>query len=284
MMALNIPWWGKIGVKLILSRLPFGYAVWQHLGLFRHGDMDTSEYAIRVFNSHIERTGLSDSIQSKILLELGPGDSIATAIIARAYGGRAILVDTGVFVRSDIAPYLDLAHVLAQQGLMLPDLSDCRTIDDILGRCEARYLTAGLNSLRQLEAASVDLIFSQAVLEHVRNKEFLETMQECRRILKTDGICSHQVDLRDHLGGALNNLRFSARIWESDFFTSSGFYTNRIGFGHMLDLIKQAGFQVDVSGVNRWEDLPTPRRKLATEFRTLSEEDLLISQFDLIMW
>jgi hypothetical protein len=31
-------------------------------------------------------------------------------------------------------------------------------------------------------------------------------MKELRRILKSTGISSHQVDLNDHLGGALNTL------------------------------------------------------------------------------
>jgi SAM-dependent methyltransferase len=283
MTTSTIPWWGKISAKLLLSRIPFGYAVWRRLGFFRHGEMDTSEYAIRVFNSHAERTGLADSLCGKTILELGPGDSIATAIIAKAHGGRAILVDVGAFVRADIAPYLTLGDVLARQGLTPPSLSDCRTIDDILARCESRYLTAGLTSLRQLDAASVDLIFSQAVLEHVRKKDVLETMREFRRILKSDGICSHQIDLRDHLGGALNNLRFHERIWESDLFASSGFYTNRIRFNHMLNLIEQAGFHADVSGVGRWTQLPTSRSKLAAEFRALNEEDLLVYQFDVVL-
>lgn len=29
----KIPWWGKIVAKLVLSRLPVGYAFWQKLGV-----------------------------------------------------------------------------------------------------------------------------------------------------------------------------------------------------------------------------------------------------------
>ena len=59
------------------------------------------------------------------------------------------------------------------------------------------------------------------------------------------------------MGGSLNNLRFSEKLWESDFFSSSGFYTNRIQFEDMVSLIQQAGFEVDVNHVKRWETLPT---------------------------
>lgn len=96
-------------------------------------------------------------------------------------------------------------------------------------------------------------------------------------------MCYHQIDLRDHIGGALNNMRFDTKIWESNFFASSGFYTNRIYFSHMMALFNQAGFNASVSGIKRWPSLSTPRNKLAKEFRSLSDEDLLISQFDVVL-
>jgi hypothetical protein len=33
----------------------------------------------------------------------------------------------------------------------------------------------------------------------------------------------------------------------------------------------------------RWETLPTPRRKMAKEFALLSEEDLQVSEFDVLL-
>lgn len=282
-MNTQIPWWLKLSAKLVLSRLPLGYAVWQRFGLFRHGCMDSSKYAIQIFDSHTEKTGCRAQLSGKIVLELGPGDSIASAIIAAAYGARAILIDTGRFVRADIAPYLELEQALLENNLSPPQLSSCRDIGGILSRCHATYLTKGLRSLREIESQSIDLIFSQAVLEHVRKREFLETMRECRRILRVGGICSHRVDLRDHMGAALNNLRFSEKVWESEFFANSGFYTNRISFGKMPDLFKQAGFEVEVTAMRRWNALPTPRNRLAKEFRNVSDEELCVSGFDVLL-
>jgi hypothetical protein len=57
-MKTLIPWWFKIMAKIILSRLPFSYKVWQRLGIFRHGYMDQSSYALHVFNEHVSRAGL----------------------------------------------------------------------------------------------------------------------------------------------------------------------------------------------------------------------------------
>jgi SAM-dependent methyltransferase len=246
--------------------------------------MDSREYAIRIFNNHVEKAGMAGQLAGKTILEIGPGDSISTAIIAAAHGARAILVDAGPFVRVDTAPYRSLISALAGSGLSVPGgLQDCNDVTGILARCNARYLTEGLASLRQLENDSIDLMFSQAVLEHVRKHEFLETMKECRRILKPDGVCSHHIDLQDHLAGALNNLRFSARVWESDFFAKSGFYTNRIQFSRMRELFIKAGFQVECLYVRRWSALPTPRQSLAGEFRGIADDELSVSGFDVLL-
>jgi hypothetical protein len=245
--------------------------------------MDTGTYAIEVFNGHVEKAGLTGRLQGKTVLELGPGDSIASAVIAAAYGARAIIVDEGRFASEAITPYLDLQRMLAQMGLSPPGLSDCRDVDEILYRCGARYLTQGLKSLKAIGDDNADLIFSQAVLEHVRKRQFLDTILECRRILKPDGVSSHQVDLRDHLQDALNNLRFSENVWESELFATSGFYTNRIRYPQMLDFFARAGYAVDCSVVKRWSALPTPRAKLDEAFRDLPEDHLLVSVFDVLL-
>lgn len=280
---MKIPWQSKILAKIVLSRLPYSYSFWQRLGLFRHGHMDTSQYAISVFNSHVERAGLTGKLSGKTILELGPGDSIATAIIATAQDARVILVDAGAFARTDISPYLELQRAISDKGYLSPDLTGCRSIQDILSICSVSYLTEGLKSLNKIENDTVDFIFSQAVLEHIRRGEFAETMKQCHRILKPEGICSHRVDLRDHLGGALNNLRFSTHIWESEFFASSGFYTNRIQYSQMLQLFVDAGFSIEVTDTRRWETLPTARKKLAREFREISDDELCISGFDVLL-
>lgn len=278
-----IPWWGKLVAKLFLSRLPFGYAVWQKLGLFRHGTMDSADYALRVFEERAKKVGVLHRIHGHRILELGPGDSIGSAIIAASIGAEAIIIDAGSFARDDVDFYIAFANTLQEKDFLPPDIKFCKNINEILLACRSQYKTEGLTSLRSLPDDSIDYIFSQAVLEHVRKHEFLSTLKEFRRILKPGGVCSHQIDLRDHLGGALNNLRFGSRTWESNFFASSGFYTNRICFTHMMDLFDQAGFQASVSDVKRWPNLPTPRCKLAPEFRSLSDEELSISQFDVVL-
>jgi len=276
-------WRFKVLVKIILSRLPFGYSLWQKLGLFRHGQMDSSDYALKVFDSHVQRVGLEGQLMGKVILELGPGDSISTSIIASAYGAKSILVDAGDFIKRDLSTYIELANVLAQRNYKVPEITPEMDFKDILIATHSQYFTDGLKSLRSIPSDSVDFIFSQAVLEHLRKYEFLEIVKELRRILKPTGICSHQVDLKDHLGGSLNNLTFSEKIWESDFFVKSGFYTNRIRFSEMVNMFKDGRFQVNITNINKWDTLPTNKNSMNEVFHKFSEEELLISSFDVVL-
>ena len=108
-------------------------------------------------------------------------------------------------------------------------------------------------------------------------------MSQLRRVMKPGGISSHRVDLRDHLGGALNNLRFSRPVWESSLMRSSGFYTNRIRFSTMLGEFRRSGFDVDVLNVERWGELPTPRARIVEPFRSMNDEELRVRGFDVLL-
>ncbi len=138
-------------------------------------------------------------------------------------------------------------------------------------------------SLKAISDQSVDFIWSQAVLEHIRLHEFEETMNELRRVLRTDGVCSHRVDLKDYLGGGANNLRFGSYLWEADWMTSSGFYTNRIRFKEMMTIFENTGFDAQITNMNKWSEVPISREKLVREFREIDNENLLISGFNVIL-
>lgn len=99
--------------------------------------------------------------------------------------------------------------------------------------------------------------------------------------MRAGSVASHEVDLRDHLGYALNNLRFGERVWESNYFKSSGYYTNRILHADMLKMFYAAGFVVDKIEVSRWDKLPTSREKLSLPFCHMLEAELSISSFNI---
>jgi SAM-dependent methyltransferase len=279
-----VPWRAKIAAKIVLSRLPFGPSFWQRMSLFQQGGMEDPSYALEVFSRHFERFDHARGDDDFAVLELGPGDTASSALIAYAHGAaRTYLVDAAPFAIRELKPYFALAEVLGKRGLRVPDLSAVESFEELLLACGATYETDGLASLRAIPDRSIDFAWSHAVLEHVRRAEFLETLQELRRVLRPRGVCSHCVDLKDHLGEALNNLRFTEWVWESGLMADSGFYTNRIRYSEMLGLFREAGFDPDVVRLARWPRLPTPQKKFSPSFAGLSDAELRVSGFDVVL-
>ncbi len=275
-------WLYKIIGKIILSRIPLIYQIWQKLGIFRHGKMDDVDYALQTFLMHIKNLKLENKIDGMTILELGPGDSASSALIASALNCRCILVDTGNFVSKDLNMYFDLREKLIDIGLNPPDLSNVSNINDIIKICDSEYHTEGIQSLKSIRTDSIDIIFSQAVIEHIRLNIFDKTISELRRILKPNGNSSHEIDLKDHLDSSLNNLRFSKNIWESDLFSKSGFYTNRLRYSDIIEIFKKNDFNVDVIRKKMWKDFPTDPSKFDRAFRDYNIDEMLVSEFNLL--
>jgi SAM-dependent methyltransferase len=281
-----VPWWGKLGLKLALARAPIPYSIWKRLGIFRHGDMADPHRAVGAFRSHLERSEVHRRLPRPFsMLELGPGDSVLSAGVARAYGAeRSVLIDVGAFADRDTG----LFHSLSMALDSFPDLPKLKlpntdNFDDMLRELNAQYFTDGIRSFSAVEDESIDLIWSSVVLEHVRQDEFGALAAECARVLTPGGIMSHAVDLRDHLGGGLNNLRFSPERWESAWWRDAGFYTNRMSQRDIIDSFERVGFRTIQVASRRWPAPPLPRNKLHSVFRDRRDDELDIAEFDLVM-
>jgi hypothetical protein len=278
------PWYLRVAAKIVLSRIPVPYQTWRALRLFVHGGMTKPAYAYGVFRKHFDVSAFPHKVGGFVALEIGPGDSLLSAVVAAAFGAaKCYLVDTGNYAITDVAPYHEVAQLLRGYGLEAPDLAGAQDLGEILRRCNATYLVDGLASLRKLPSHSIDFAWSQAVLEHIRRREFAAGVHEMRRVLVAGGCVSHQVDLKDHLGGGLNNLRFPNRWWEAEWLARSGFYTNRIRFSEMMQVFAAEGFKAESVVTGRFESLPLPRTSLAREFRNLSAEDLMVSEFHAVL-
>lgn len=291
-----IPWWFRMAVKLVLSRLPVPYRVWERFGLFAHGRMRSPEYALNVFLSCAEAAGLVAGTVPALtrtsgattfgVLEIGPGDSLYSVFVARAMGAdRCWLVDSGDFADHDVGGCMAMAQYLKNKGFPAPwhQLESTTSADAMIRDCGGIYLTGGVASLKQIPNGSIDYCFSNAALEHVARRDFDLLASELHRVLRPTGVALHRIDLKDHLGGGLNHLRFLEQSWESPLFSRGGFYTNRLRFSDIKEAFVRAGFRTEIGRIVRWEDLPTPRDALAAPFRSLPDDELLISEFDLVL-
>lgn len=275
-----VPWWAKIILKIILAKLPISYKVWAKIGIFRHGKMDQIDYSIRVFRKHLEINGLQfESLSGLKVLEIGPGDSLATAILTSNYGGSSILVDAADYASKDVNKYNKIYRSISSKGVG-DEYSD---INDFFEKTKSKYLTSGLESLKCIPSNSVDFIFSQAVLEHIKLSEFVEVQKQIFRILKVGATGSHRIDLKDHLGGGLSNLILPKNIWETDIFYDSGFYTNRLRFEQIIEILINVGFSVEVVEKDIWEHLPIPAKKMSSPFRSYTFENLRCSGFTVLL-
>ena len=91
----KIPWWLIIGAKIALSSIPIPYSFWKRLRLFQHGEMDQPHRAFEVFIHYAKMADVliknASLPQLRVggdftVLELGPGDSLFTIMIAKALG------------------------------------------------------------------------------------------------------------------------------------------------------------------------------------------------------
>lgn len=284
-LARQVPWWAKLGLKLALSRAPVSYDIWKRIGIFRHGDMTDPVRAISVFRSHIERVRSLKELPCPFsMLELGPGDSILSAGVAKSLGAsQSILVDVGDFADRNPKLFEALDSALSAAGMERLFLGENLDLERILESLNARYFTNGLASLAEIPDGSIDLIWSSVVLEHVLLDEFDQLAAECARILSPKGVMSHSVDLRDHLGGGLNNLRFSPHRWESPSWRNAGFYTNRMSQQEILAAFERQGFRTERLKTHRWPAPPIDRAKIHPNFRTREDKELAVAEFEVVM-
>ena len=283
--GIPVPWWAKIAAKIVLARLLPSYRARKALGIFRHGRIDDdflghSLWVGHAFDWH-RQFGIGPA---RTVLELGPGDSVGTALFAAAQGADRIwLIDVGDFATPDMAVYREILDSLAAGAPDLAGRVDLSNRDRMLDTLNATYLTGGTGSLAEVPDSSVDAVMSTAVLEHVRRGEFATALAEMFRVLRAGGTAYHIVDLRDHLGGGLHNLRFSERVWEHPFLAGSGFYTNRLRSHEIIAMMEAAGFEAAVVHITRWPELPVSREALTEQYSQLPDEELRIADFAVLL-
>jgi SAM-dependent methyltransferase len=259
----------KVGLKLIISRLPIARPVLNRMGIFRHGGMAGRKYAEKVFQQHFAKI---PSVRGLRILELGPGDSLACGVLAVLGGAKeSIHIDSGPYASIDASEYVkEYPELLSRvtSGITLQKLSEINI----------RYFTDGIESFKKIPSESIDFCFSNAVLEHIPLDHADQLVRELRRILKPGATMSHQIDFKDHIDSSLNNLCVSRSLWEKKWFAQkSGFYTNRYRLSDWIRMFESNGFFVDHVTKQNWNVVPRPRTKLSSEFQKYTDEDLCCS-------
>jgi hypothetical protein len=272
----TIPWYVKFSIKIVRGSLPIPYDFFAGLGLFRHGKMDNPDYAIATFENHFP--GLAEIPKNPwVFLEIGPGDSLASGIIASSKGAKtSYLIDSGDYMTKDPAKYLILIERLFGPDFLKNKKFD--TVDDIKKAFNIIQMTEGVTSLKTLPDILIDISFSNACLEHVACNEVEDLFKELKRVSRPGAISSHFIDYKDHLEYSLNNLRFSKNFWEKEIIKKSGIYTNRMRFCDMKTIMEKAGFNCEITKLGKWDILPLAENKLHKDFKSFKKDDLLVKE------
>ncbi len=120
---------------------------------------------------------------------------------------------------------------------------------------------------------SVDLIFSQAVMEHVEDVE--NVYRTLRQWLKPDGYMSHEIDFKCH--GTANTWNGHWSIPDFVFSLMKGrrtYLINREPLSRHKEYLHQCGFQL-VADSKEQNQEGISREQLAPRFQNLTEEDLI---------
>jgi len=125
---------------------------------------------------------------------------------------------------------------------------------------------------RVIKAQSVDMIFSQAVLEHV--DDLAQTYQALHRWLKADGFMSHQIDFGCHgLAKKWNgHWAYSDLTWKM-IRGKRSYLLNRYPYSVHKRLLAQCGFNI-IAEVKTFDNSGIARADLSSGFRAISDEDL----------
>lgn len=161
------------------------------------------------FYSILDVVGI-DNIVGKTVCEMGSGQFLANAFLEYQMGvKREILLEIADFAK--INALADQASLLLRDGYPkarnLPEVGAGETRGFCLSKINAVYRISGLAGYKEVANGEVDCVFSMAVLEHVRRREFVETLREVYRFMRVGGEPATRLTSELHLGGGKIFLR-----------------------------------------------------------------------------
>jgi hypothetical protein len=275
------------------------------------GGTDSARYCYSVWLRHLVKAAESGlNTRPRVIAELGPGDSLGTGLAGLLSGcSRYYALDVVSHVRTETN--IEVLHELVELFGRRADIPDDSEFPNMIPRLRTfafpGYLFTDMASdlartrVREIEASlrnggsrsstvqyfapwsehevidreSVDMLFSQAVLEHV--DKLSEAYRAMSLWVKPGGFISHSVDFKSHDSApiwnghwAISNLKWALirgkRSW----------LLNRQPFSAHLKFLNREGFEIVCE-----EKLTRPSvllpHQLAKQFKDLSPADLTTS-------
>jgi SAM-dependent methyltransferase len=188
-----------------------------------------------------------------------------------------------------------LEAIAARLGLDAEDvrgrwrrLAGAATLAEFLRAAAIDYRAPADAAATGLPPASIDVVFSNSVLEHVAREAIGPLMRETRRVLRPGGLAIHSVNCGDHYAyfdarlSPIHYLRFGERTWRV--WNNGLQHQNRLRADDFLELTRRAGLEIVL---NRQQPRPELLARLdelpiAPEFRHYPREQLCTTSVDFV--
>ncbi|MGY8685783.1 methyltransferase domain-containing protein [Bradyrhizobium sp. UFLA05-153] len=274
------------------------------------GGTISARYCYSVWLRHLVKAAESGlDTRPQVIAELGPGDSLGIGIAALLSGASkcyALDVISHVTAERNIQVLYELAELFSRRAdipdeaefpIVIPKLKSYRFPEQLITNGAAntsatriREIESALRGTSQggavqlrapwldaavIEDGTIDMLFSQAVLEHV--DELSEAYDAMRRWLKPGGFMSHSVDFKSHE---------CAREWNGHWSYSDlkwalvrgkrSWFLNREPLSTHMRLLHKNGFRTICEDAVTRPSALRPQH-LARRFKNLAPADLTTS-------
>jgi SAM-dependent methyltransferase len=227
----------------------------------------------RFYVEHLSQLGIRP--KGSTILELGTGPYPAAALVLASHGAKVITVEPTFHKWRPIRHRIFLLRFMSAWGEPLGAVEQSLAA----GKLSLQCLPNPAEDLSSVPDKSVDLVLSNAALEHV--DDLAAVCRELYRVTKPNGVNSHQVDFRDHRnsGAPLEFLTTDGRIqWKHKLYkTECG---ARLRCSEYSQAFVEAGFKVETCHVDTVAeeaylgDFLTRLRASGSAYSRWPEEDL----------
>lgn len=241
-------------LRSVLSRIRRRASVgWtaEYGGAYRSAD-ETTRFAINEIRRVAGYIGGFERLRGRSFLEIGPGMDLGVPLLAAGFGAESYAIDRYP------CPFDAKVHpevyrlLLSRASAELPGF-DPAPIEDCLaaGAHRARRLhwhDCGLEDLRGVPAAGIDITYSNATFEHLADaRRAIEALFGCT---SPGGVGFHQIDFRDHrdFSRPLEYLTLSPEEFAELFRGCSGSCGNRVRGQQFEELARASGFEAAMLG------------------------------------
>jgi SAM-dependent methyltransferase len=251
-------------------------------------------------------SAIGETVEGKKIVEIGTGwapvlpllfwllgyDKCITFDISRLL--KESLVIESVRQLSNIASHPDgildqiiINSIKSDRIMTLQELVK-ENAHQILENCHLSYCAPKDASSTGLPSESMDLVYSNVVLEHIPNHEIRSLFSEMYRILRPGAYTAHHIDLGDHFShsdpsiSGINFMQFSESAFSK--YNSHFLFQNRLRISAYKQLIEQSGFSIvhEEKYINKKALQQFPKLQIHSDFSKYTPEELCTTNYRVV--